>query len=212
MERNERDIATAGDPTGLVGTARLHVVIEARDLPDSLLLHVFVLADALLPARDAVQLSDHRQFAPSPFGGLAVGRESQDRRVFEHGVQATGWQALAAIATCRQEIGTNRRAAFEAFGTIDGLCVADEEQRHLAPQAELGIVRVGDLQTLDGADVLGTLDFQGKSGKVCRLVRRANSAVRIGDRNDHQRDRDALPSPESYSHTRVAEHNAGDPH
>jgi len=50
------------------------------------------------------------------------------------------------------------------------------------------------------ADVHGTLDFQGKSGQVRRLVCPANSAVRIGYRDDHQHGRDVLPSRESYSH------------
>ena len=206
VERNELDVATTGDPTGLIGTGGDLVVVEARDLPDSPLLHVLVLADALLPARAAAQLSDHREFAPAAFGGLAVGREIQDRRVFEHGVQATGWQTLAAVAPCREEIPADRSAALEAVGTIDGLGVAGEEQRHLAPQAELRIVRVGDLQALDGADILGTLDLQRESGKVSRLVDRAHSASGIRDRDGDQDER------ESCSHTRVAQHNAGDPH
>jgi hypothetical protein len=85
-------------------------------------------------------------------------------------------------------------------------------------------VRVGDLQTLDGADILGTLDLQGEPGKISCFVDRAHGASvirnRDGDQGERQaavqpmtpRDQSVLPSSESCSHTRVAQHNAGDPH
>src|SRR5262245_48940576 len=103
----------------------------------------------------------------------------------------------------------DRSAPLQAIGTIDGLGIACEERGHLAPQAELGEVRVEDLQTLDGADILGTLDLQRQPGKIRHVVRCAYWASGIGDRDGDQRDREAtgpcvtlgegtvLPSPES---------------
>ena len=67
-------------------------------------------------------------------------------------------------------------------------------------------MRVGDLQALDGADILGTLDFQREPGKISSLVERAHSVSGIRKRDDDQDER------ESCSHTRVAQHHAGDPH
>ena len=85
-------------------------------------------------------------------------------------MQAAGWQALAAVAPSGQEELSDRGPAVDAVGTEDRLRIAGEERCRLAPQAELHILRIGDLQALDGTDILGALNLQRQAGDFRRVV------------------------------------------
>ncbi len=132
-------------------------------------------------------VADQQEAVPASLGRLAVDREIHDGMIDDLRMHGAGCQALAAAAFLRLQILRDAGAALHALLVEDERRVVGEQLRHLAPQAELRVLRVGALQILDRAHRLGAIDVT--SQLVERLTARTprqNHARSQGQNERHR--------------------------
>ncbi len=139
--------------------------MQAREFPNAALLYILILLDAAGPVGVRAEAAEHRHLVPARLGGLAVDGQIDDRIEHHLGVQAARRQALPAIAETVQEIGGDRLAPARRVLAVDQLGPVGEQGRHLVPQAELRILRIGDLEPLDVAHPLRRDRHRGRAAR-----------------------------------------------
>ena len=155
--RNQGQRVGVGFPPFLDRTAELRVVVQARDLPHAVVLHVLVLEGAAVPARVGAA-TQHVESVPARLGAVAIHGQIDERDLDEQAVDHAGRQARLAAAERGHVVLRDRRAPLDGVVAVDGLAIVGEERAEVGPQAVLGVVRIGVLQVLDGADRFSAFD------------------------------------------------------
>ncbi len=132
--------------------------MKVGDLPHAPLPHIVVLQDAAFEAGVALAVAGQDHPVPARLGGLSVHGQVHHRRGDQLCMDRAGLQALAATAVAACEEGGDRPLPVRVILAQIEHGPVREQRSHLVPQPVLGVLGVGVLQGLDGADALGPLD------------------------------------------------------